>query len=101
MPQNQSRKPEPAAFLIRRELYEQTAGMSDAQLGALLRQILAYFISERMPAKSDDPIVNTAFQFLRPQLDADRQKYYARCALNARIAANRTAKRAEAASSDD
>lgn len=97
MAKTERHTPEPNAILIHYEFYQQISHFTDAQAGALVRMMLTYAISERLPAKSDDEAVNTAFSFMRPQLDADRSKYIARCNTNARIAAERVARQREKA----
>ncbi|NLY68180.1 MAG: hypothetical protein GX067_00070 [Clostridiales bacterium] len=92
MAKTERRAPEPNAILIHYDFYQQVNHFSDAQVGALVRMMLAYAISERLPTPSDDEAVNTAFHFLRPQLDADKARYIARCNTNARIAAERVAR---------
>lgn len=84
--------PEPNAILIHYDFYQQVSHFSDAQVGALVRMMLAYAISDRLPALSADEAVNTAFHFLRPQLDADKARYIARCNTNAKIASERVAR---------
>lgn len=92
MAKAERRSPEPNAILIHYDFFQQVNHFSDAQVGALVRMMLAYAISERLPTPSADESVNTAFHFVRPQLDADKARYISRCATNARIAAERVAR---------
>lgn len=60
-------------FIVYAELETQTATLSDAQLGQLLRAMFAYNRGEE-PALSD-PVVSTAFSFVRPSMDRNREKW--------------------------
>lgn len=60
-------------FIVYAELETQTATLSDAQLGQLLRAMFAYNRGEE-PALSD-PVVSTAFSFVRSSMDRNREKW--------------------------
>ena len=71
------------SFLIYYDFETQTAALSDAQVGQLLRAMLAYEKRGEVPEGLEGPI-QMAFQFLKPVLDSNREKYARICARNRR-----------------
>lgn len=69
------------SFVLYYDLEEQTKMLTDQQVGRLLRMVLAYEIrGERL--EEQEPTVQMAFQFLKPGLDINREKYEKMCARN-------------------
>jgi hypothetical protein len=71
------------SFVIYYDLEEQTVDFTDAQLGQLLRAIFALEKRGDSPAISD-PVVRTAYKFLSTQLSLNKDRYEARCEVNAK-----------------
>lgn len=71
------------SFLVYYDFEEQTAALTDAQVGRVIRMILAYERRGEL-VEETDPAIQMAFSFLRPSLDSNRRKYDAMCARNRR-----------------
>ncbi len=69
------------AFVVYYDLEEQTADFTDAQLGQLMRAVFAYEKRGELVNLSD-PVIETAFRFLRVQLRENSEKYERRCEAN-------------------
>ncbi len=76
-------KTEKRSFVLHYDLEAQTAILSDAQLGRLLRAVFAYEIRGEFPELDDDGMLLMCFQFVKTTLDINRQKYEERCEQNA------------------
>lgn len=66
------------SFILYYELRDQTADLTDAQLGQLLRGIFDYEI-DRIAPEFEDKGLKMAFKFVRVSLDSNRQKYEEKC----------------------
>ena len=69
------------SFILYYDFEEQTAALTDAQVGRLIRVLMAYEMRGEVP-EEPDPSVQMAFQFLKPGLDINREKYEKMCARN-------------------
>lgn len=71
------------SFLLYYDFEDQTASLTDQQVGRLIRTMLAY---ERRGELLEDqePAVTMAFRFLKPSLDSNRVKYEKVCERNRR-----------------
>lgn len=69
-------------FMVYPELEQQTAMLTDAQLGVLFRGMLAYNRGEE-PVFADT-IVQLAFSFVQPNMQRGREKYQSICERNRR-----------------
>lgn len=61
------------------EFEQQTKQLSDAQVGRLVRAMLAYAIRKEVPTFEDDPFLNMAFQYERPKIDAAIESFEELC----------------------
>ena len=73
--------------LIPHEILEQTAEMSDAQFGELMRALVKYDADGSEPDKESS--VRLFFNFLKGKLDSKKQAYDATCELNRKRAQER------------
>ena len=69
------------SFLVYYDLEEQTADLTDTQLGQLFRAMFA-FEKRGEKLNLDDPSVNMAFRFVSVQLREGKRKYDERCEKN-------------------
>lgn len=60
------------SFLIYYDFEEQTAALTDAQVGRLMRMILAYERRGEVPTEGEPELI-MAFRFLKPSLDTNRR----------------------------
>jgi len=60
-------------FFLYLDMYEPVAGMSDAQLGQLLRAMFAWHNGEEL--ECTDPMVRLAFGFFAASFEREKQKY--------------------------
>ena len=74
------------SFLIYYDFEEQTAALTDAQVGRLMRMILAYERRGEVPTEGEPELI-MAFRFLKPSLDTNREKYDRVCQRNKRTRA--------------
>lgn len=72
---------EKTSFLIYYDFEEQTASLTDQQVGRLIRTMLAYEKRGEL-LEEQEPAVTMAFRFLKPGLDNNRLKYEKICERN-------------------
>lgn len=68
------------SFLIYLDYEEQFNLLTDEQVGQLMRAIIKYEKTSKVPEL--DGVLKMAFSFIKTQLDRDREKYQARCEKN-------------------
>lgn len=69
--------------------------ISDAQMGRLVRAMLAYGETGEEPRLADDPALKMAWPFVRLRLDQDEQRYRRRVTQSRQAALVRWGKRTE------
>lgn len=74
-------KAEKNSFILYYDFRDQTAHLTDEQLGRFMRGLLDYEIDRTTP-KFNDPYLDTAFLFVKVILDNNRAKYEAKCEKN-------------------
>ncbi|MCD8189503.1 MAG: DnaD domain protein [Clostridiales bacterium] len=65
------------SFIVRNEIEQQTATLTDAQMGQLFRAMLQF--NRDIEPVLPDPLVSLAFSFVRDSMERDRRKYEATC----------------------
>lgn len=68
------------SFIVYKDWEQKTSTLSDEDLGKLFRAIFRYVDTGQLPDST--PLVNLAFGFIKDTLDADKEKYEARCIRN-------------------
>ena len=68
-------------FILYYDFREQTAELSNAEVGELLRAVLDYEIDRVLP-EFENSMLTMAFKFLKIQLDKNRQRYEQICEQN-------------------
>lgn len=66
------------SFIVYNAIEEQTAILSDAQMGQLFRAMIRF--NKGGEPKLCDPLVAVSFSFIRPMMEKDRRKYEEVCA---------------------
>ncbi len=69
------------SVLIYYDFEDQTAALTDAQVGRVIRMVLAYEKRGELLEEVDCEVL-MAFRFLRPTLDSNRRKYESMCIRN-------------------
>ena len=62
------------SFILYYDFEEQTAAMTDAQVGRLIRVLMAYELRGEVP-DGEEPAVMMSFYFMKPVMDVNRAKY--------------------------
>lgn len=78
------------SFILYYDFEEQTAAMTDAQVGRLIRVLMAYELRGEVPPEDVDVAVRMAFQFIKPLLDSNRERYEKVCERNRKNALKST-----------